>query len=117
METSMIPGCCGLKTIHRISCLGKEDAFSKKEAAAFDELVKDGKAGAGNWNTYGKAPDTIAIVTDSNRYNKPAEFKRQMAFFKEKGWHLLATFTSHESNGTNYLWGSPEMVPGVNKSK
>jgi hypothetical protein len=109
MKTSMIPGCCGLKTIHQIGSLGKTDAFSAKDAAAFDGLVKVGTAGDGNWATYGKAPDTIAIITTSDRYNKPEEFKRQEKFFKEKGWVLLAVWKSYESGGKNYMYGSPGM--------
>ena len=109
METTMIPGCCGLKTIHKLSCLGKEDALSKKEAAKFDELAKVGTAGAGNWNTYGCAKDTVAIITTSPRYNKPGEFERQKAFLEDKGWILLAVWKSHESGGKNYMYGSPDM--------
>jgi hypothetical protein len=111
METTMIPGCCGLKTIHHIGCLGKVDAFSAKEAEKFDKLAYAGTADAGNWNTYGKAPDTIAIITDSPRYNKPEEFERQKKFFEKQGWQLLATWKSYESGGTNYMYGNPGMKP------
>ena len=111
MQTTMIPGCCGLKTIHRISCLGKTDELSKKEAAAFDKLADAGTAGEGNWNTYGKAPDTVAIITTSSRYNKKEEFEQQEKFFKKKGWKLLASWKSYESGGTNYMYGSPGMKP------
>ena len=76
MKTTMLPGCCGLKTIHQIGCLGRVDAFSTREAEAFDEMVKVGTAQDGMWASYGKAPDTIAIITDSPRYNKPAEFEK-----------------------------------------
>jgi hypothetical protein len=110
METTMIPGCCGLKTVHKIGCLGKEDALSAKDAAGFDKLVDVGTAMAGNWNTYGKAKDTIAIITDSNRYNKPAEFKKQKKFFEDKGWKLLAVWNSYESGGKNYMYGNPGMT-------
>jgi hypothetical protein len=111
METTMIPGCCGLKTIHKLGCLGKDDAFSAKEAEAFDTLAKSGMAGAGNWNTYGKALDTIAIITDSKRYhNDPKEFKKQMKFFEDKKWVLLATWKSYESGGKNYMYGNPGMT-------
>jgi hypothetical protein len=113
MKTSMIPGCCGLKTIYQIGCLGKEDALSAKDAESFDGLVKEGKAGDGNWNTYGKALDTIAIITDSPRYNKPAEFLKQTTFFRKKGWKLLATWKSYESNGKNYMYGNPGMTGGA----
>lgn len=106
----MVPGCCGLKTIRRLACLGKEDALSVKEAENFDALVKPGTAGKGEWATYGKAPDTIAIITDSLRYNKPEEFKRQEKFFKTKKWTLLVTWKSYESGGTNYMYGSPGMI-------
>jgi hypothetical protein len=109
METTMIPGCCGLKTIHRIGCLGRGDALSAKEAKTFDDLVKVGTAGAGNWNIYGKALDTIAIITSSPRYNKEVEFETQKKFFEDKGWKLLAIWKSHESGMKNYMYGSPEM--------
>jgi uncharacterized phage-like protein YoqJ len=109
----MIPGCCGLKTIHMISCLSKADEFSKKETAMFDDMVKDGKAQEGQWNTYGKALDTIAIITDSKRYNTPEQFTQQKKFFEDKGWKLLVTWKSHESGGKNYMYGSPEMTPAA----
>jgi hypothetical protein len=111
METTMIPGCCGLKTIHKIGCLGKDDEFSAKEAAPFDELSAKGTAGAGNWNTYGKAPDTIAIITDSSRYNTAASFAKQKKFLEAKKWKLLATWKSYESGGKNYMYGSPGITP------
>jgi hypothetical protein len=110
METTMIPGCCGLKTVHRLACIGKSDALSNEETKKFDALVKDGKAGAGNWNAYGKAPDTIAIITDSPRYNKPEEYRKQKKFFEDKGWTLLVTWKSYESGGKNYMYGSPGMT-------
>lgn len=111
MKTTMLPGCCGLKTIHQIGCLGKVDAFSKKETEIFDDMVKVGTAQDGMWMNYGKALDTIAIITDSVRYNKSAEFAQQKKFFVDKGWKLLATWKSHESGGKNYMYGSPEMIP------
>jgi hypothetical protein len=111
MNTTMIPGCCGLKTIHRINCLGKEDAMSEKEAAGFDALVNTGKAQTGEWANYGKAPDTIAIISENPSYTKPEEFKRQEKFLTQKGWKLLAIWKSHESGLKNYMYGSPEMKP------
>lgn len=110
MKTTMLPGCCGLKTIHMIGCLGKVDAFSAKEAEPFDAMVNTGKAQEGAWAAYGKAPDTIAIITNSPRYNKPEEFERQKKFFEAKGWKLLVTWKSHESGGKNFMYGSPEMT-------
>lgn len=109
MQTTMIPGCCGLKTVHAIGCLGKDDAFSKKTTEMFDELVKKGTAVEGNWNTYGKAPDTIAIITTSKRYNKPGEFDKQKKFLLDKGWKYLASWPSEESGGVNYMYGSPRI--------
>lgn len=113
MHTDMMPGCCGLKIIRTLRCLGKIDEFSKKEAETFDALVNTGKAGYGNWATYGCAKDTIAVITDSNRYNKPEEYQRQKKFFEDKKWTLLATWKSYESGGTNYMYGSP----GITRSK
>lgn len=113
MKTTMIPGCCGLKTIYQIGCLGKLDEYSKKDAKPFDELVKVGTAQDGNWASYGKAPDTIAIITTSPRYNKPEEFERQKKFFEAKGWVLLAVWKSYESGGKNYMYGSPGMTAGA----
>lgn len=114
--TSMIPGCCGLKTVRLLGCLGKTDAMSKESAEGFDALVKLGTADDGNWNTYGKAPDTIAILTSSNHYhqNDPEnkELKRQQDFLEERGWTLLCTWKSHESGGTNYMYGSPGIKIG-----
>jgi hypothetical protein len=112
MKTSMLPGCCGLKTVYQIGCLGKVDALSKKDTEKFDDMTKKGTAEDGNWATYGKAPDTIAIITTSPRYNKPEEFKRQKKFLEDKGWKLLAVWKSHESGGKNYMYGSPEMTQG-----
>ena len=111
MKTTMIPGCCGLKTIHVIGCLGKTDAFNVKESEQFDEMTKAGTAQEGQWMTYGKALDTVAIITDSPRYNKPEEFARQKAALEVKGWKPLATWKSYESNGMNYMYGSPGITP------
>lgn len=113
MKTTMLPGCCGLKTIHQIGCLGKDDAFSNKEATPFDDMVKTGTAQEGQWASYGKAPDTIAIISDSNRYNSPAAFAKQKKFFEDKGWKLLVTWKSQESGGKNYMYGSPGMTPNA----
>jgi hypothetical protein len=112
MNTTMIPGCCGLKTIHHIGCLGKVDKFSEEETKQFDDLVKAGTAQDGMWASYGKALDTIAIITNSPRYNKPEQFEKQKKFFEAKGWKLLATWTSHESKGKNFMYGSPDMMLG-----
>jgi uncharacterized phage-like protein YoqJ len=112
MKTTMIPGCCGLKTIHQIACLGKTDELSKKMTSEFDEMVKKGTANDGQWYSYGKAPDTVAIITTSPRYNKKEEFERQKAFLEEKGWRLLAVWKSYESGGKNYMYGSPGMEQG-----
>lgn len=110
METTMMPGCCGLKTIHGIGCLGKIDAFSNKEAEQFDDMCKVGTAQAGRWNTYGRALDTVAIITDSKRYNTPEQFAKQKKFFEDKKWKLLVTWKSRESGGTNFMYGSPDMT-------
>lgn len=107
ITTDMLPGCCGLKIIHHLGSLAKDDAYSKKEAEAFDGLVNTGKAKNGQWKDYGKSPDTIAIISNSDRYNKPEEFKRQVEFLKAKGWQELFSWKSQESGGTNYMWGSP----------
>ena len=112
MKTTMLPGCCGLKTVHDIGCLGKADDFSKKQTALFEDMVKLGTAQEGQWASYGKALDTIAIISDSKRYNpRPEEFERQKKFLEDKGWKLLVTWKSHESGETNYMYGSPEMKP------
>lgn len=114
--TSMIPGCCGLKVVRVLSCLGKTDALSKQIAEEFDKQVLKGTADDGNWNTYGKALETIAIISTSNRYhvNDPEqkEFKRQVKFLKDKGWICLASWLSMESGGTNYMWGSKGIKAG-----
>lgn len=113
MITSMIPGCCALKTIRRIGCLGNLDEISKKAAEDFDKLTQTGKADDGNWNTYGKAPETIAILTTSGTYHSDKEeTKRQAEFLKAKGWYCLASFESKESGGTCYIWASPGIKPG-----
>lgn len=117
LKTIMFPSCCGLKIVHKLKCLGLSDPLSEKHAEAFDSLVKVGTAEEGNWYTYGKAPETVAIITSSKRYNKPEEFKKQMAFFKKKGWVQLASWKSMESGGTNYMWGSPGIRAGFQEEK
>ncbi len=108
LATEMMPGCCGLKVIRNLACLGKEDEYSKREAETFDKLTKVGTAGAGQWASYGKAPDTVAIISTSERYkNQGHEFEKQKKFLEEKGWILLAEWKSAESGGTNYMYGSP----------
>lgn len=107
ITTEMMPGCCGLKVIRYLGCLGKEDALSKKDAESFDALVNTGKARTGQWATYGKALDTVAVISTSSRYTTSEEFKKQVAFLKAKGWTELASWKSAESGGMNYMWGSP----------
>lgn len=111
LHTSMIPGCCGLKTIHKLNCLGNDDDLSAKYAKEFDKLVEDGKAMDGNWNTYGKAVETVLVITDSPRYTKPEEFERQVKFLKAHGFHEICSWKSLEGSLTkksarNYMWGS-----------
>lgn len=113
IATTMMPGCCGLKVAHKLNCLGNTDELSKKHAAGFDDKVKKGTADDGNWNTYGKAPETVCVISDSPAYTKPEEFKRQVVFLKSKGWHEIASWPSLEggarTNGKamNYMWASP----------
>ena len=114
MITTMMPGCCGLKIIRSLGCLGKTDAYSTKAAGDFDKLVNTGKAGEGQWYSYGRAPDTVAIISSSPRYTKPEEFQRQVEFLKAKGWRELASWKSAERpEAMNYLWGSP----GIKRSE
>lgn len=108
LTTVMMPGCCGLKVLRYLGCLGKTDDYSKKDAERFDTLVNTGKAEQGEWATYGKAPDTVAIISTSDRYQRQGhEFEKQKKFLEDKGWVLLASWKSQESGGTNYLYGSP----------
>lgn len=113
LATSMIPGCCGLKTVRQLHCLGKTDELSKGHAEGFDKKVNVGTADDGNWATYGRAPETIAIITNSTSYCTQAEFERQQKFFEKKGWSLLASWPSDEAvrrgqkDGMNYMYGSP----------
>lgn len=90
--------------------------MSKQAAEGFEKLVKKATADDGNWNTYGKAPETIAILTTSGsyHYNDPEhkEVKRQAEFLKALGWYCLASFESKESRGTCYIWASPGIKPG-----
>lgn len=113
MITSMIPGCCGLKVIRKLGCLGKTDAASVKATEQFDALTSSGKADDGNWNTYGKSPDCIAIISTSKSYHgDQEEWKRQIKFLEDKGWVCLASWESKESKGTNYMYGSKGIKPG-----
>lgn len=107
ISTEMMPGCCGLKVVRYLAAIGKTDAFSLKDAETFDALVTSGKAGKGEWASYGRAPDTVCVISESPRYTKPEEFQRQVEFLKSKGWQELASWKSAESGKLNYLWGSP----------
>ena len=112
IATTMLPGCCGLKVAHKLNCIGNTDELSKKHAEGFDEKVKKNTADDGMWAAYGKAPETICVISDSPSYTKPEEFERQVAFLKSKGWTLICQWPSLEGSrrkegALNYMWGSP----------
>lgn len=113
LVTEMIPGCCSLKTVRYLKCLGLTDDLSKEEAAKFDTLTEKKTADSGNWASYAHAPETIAIVTDNPSYNKPEEIAKQRKFLEKKGWQLMGSWVSMEGverglkGARVYMYGSP----------
>lgn len=114
IATTMMPGCCGLKVVHRINCIGNTDELSKKYAEDFVKKTQKGTADDGNWMSYNHAPETVCVISDSPSYTKPEEYARQVEFLKSKGWKEICTWESLEGtarkNGEkamNHMWGSP----------
>lgn len=105
MKAQEMPGCCGLRIVSHIECLGRGDAYSKRLAARFDELPIKGILGGNNC--------TATIVTISDHED---EFDAQRTFLKARGYKLLGTWQA-VGNGwdgphTLYLYGSKEFTRG-----
>lgn len=105
MQVLEMPGCCAVRLIGEIDCLGYDDAFSRRYASKFDTM-KPRNGCRGQYNTV-----TMTVIGESEE-----EFEKQKKVLLSKGYKLLATFKGHlnmadwdaKEGNTLYLYGSKE---------
>jgi len=109
MKARELVGCCGLRVVYNLECLGLEDAWSRREAKKFDTIKVRGIMNGHNCGA------TIVTITDDPGFDEEDKeiHKRQVAFLKARGYKLLGKWPSKDAfSDPPYnieLWGSPEM--------
>ena len=99
MFAAELPGCCALRILHDLDCLGGDDAWAERERKKFDTVrVRGGQVGGDNC--------TATIVTLSDDGGR-AFLNKQVAFLKKRGYKLLGSWKGIYCQ-TIYLYGSKE---------
>jgi hypothetical protein len=108
MQAKEMDGCCALRVLFDLHCLGELEEWGKKEAKGFDTVCTSGGYTEGD-------SCTATVLTLSSEVGR-AHLNRQIKFVTSKGYKLLGQWKS-ENGDTIYLYGSKEFKMPARRGK
>ena len=96
MEQDTIPGCCALKEIFELECIGGTEPWEIEQAKDFDTILKE--------PIYNSSASILTLSSGGGLAN----LRRQQAFVKKRGFKLLGQWKARGSRRWIYLYGSKE---------
>lgn len=106
MDCATLHGCCGLKEISGLDCLGGSTYYDEEEAKHFDVLLKERLCNS-----------SATILTLSTEVGLK-KLHKQKEFVRKKGFKLLGQWKALTGRRTIYLYGSKEFrMPRGRKKK
>jgi hypothetical protein len=96
MESDSLVGCCGLKEIHDLNCLGGSTAYEEEDAKYFDVLLKQ--------RIYNSSATILTLSTEVGL----KKLRKQREFVRKRGFKLLGQWRSLTGRRIIYLYGSKE---------
>ena len=87
MVETELNSCCQIDEIGALDCLGRTDAWSKREANALKDLIADNR---------GKI---LTLVDGGPEFEGKLHHKRQLAAVKKHGFKLLARLLKRKDYG------------------
>ena len=109
MHAEEIAGCCALRAIGDVDCLGSKDAYSKKQAEKFPNGIETtGEFGGDQWTA------SILVLSDGSDWEDEDEhsewYERAVKVLEAKGWKELGKFPGAHGDYWDHLWGSKEFI-------